>query len=363
MSPRRSRRRARRRSAAGLLILVAVLALGTLLLVGGLTQVHSQSHGYDASSNRSLAALGGVVADQSNVTSGQVRKLMADLPGQVRQKLQAGLDDAVNQTNIESAHAALDAGTASPGTPAGEFATVFEDRARAMSDVRAAVDGLLGMHPEQVAGAPATDAPAPQPALISTTDATNRIAAAGVLLSNADHLYASVRTALARAPGHARLPRSVWVADPQLWQAGAVAAEVDEMSSSAKLQSTHYLVLRTIRIDPPALPTLPSTPPGTSVLSPTNGFGVAVVIADEGTMDEPHAAVRFALASPTPGESKTLVRTAPVESGASVTLPEVTFPVHPGTTYVLTLSIVLPAGQTDTSGTAIQQTLEIAPAS
>jgi hypothetical protein len=117
-----------------------------------------------------------------------------------------------------------------------------------------------------------------------------------------------------------------------------------------------------MRVDPPALPAAPSTPPGTSVLSPTTRLGVAVVVADEGTMDEAHATVRFALASPTPGESRTLVRTAPVVSGASVTLPEVTFPVKPGTTYVLTLSIVLPTGQTDTAGTATQQTLQIAPA-
>jgi len=44
-----------------------------------------------------------------------------------------------------------------------------------------------------------------------------------------------------------------------------------------------------------------------------------------------------------------------------VTLPDATFKVAPGTTYVCTVSIVLPAGQTDTLGTATQQTLQIAP--
>ncbi len=359
--PRRSRR-ARRRSAAGLLILLGVLAAGTVILVAGLSRASSQSDGYHTSTDRSLAALGGVVADQSNVTSGQVNKLRLGLRGDDRPKLQAGLDDAVNQTSSESAHAVLDAGTAAPGTLAGDFATVFEDRARAMSEVRAAVDGLLGMHPLPASGAPGTDAPGSPPVPISATDATNRIVAAGALLSHADQLYASVRTSLARAPGHARLPRSVWVPDRHLWQPEVVGAQVDQLSTSPSLQSTHQLVLRTMRVDPPALPAAPSTPPGTSVLSPTTRLGVAVVVADEGTMDEAHATVRFALASPTPGESRSLVRTAPVVSGASVTLPEVTFPVKPGTTYVLTLSIVLPTGQTDTAGTATQQTLQIAPA-
>jgi hypothetical protein len=197
---------------------------------------------------------------------------------------------------------------------------------------------------------------------LSATAATNRIAAAGALLSQADQLYASVRGALGRAPGHARLPRSVWVVDRGTWRAGPVATEVNQMSTSAALQSTHYLVLRTIRVDPPVLPAAQSTPPGTSVLSPTTQLGVAAVVADEGTLNEAHATVHFSLARATPGESRTLVRTAPVVSGGSVTLPEATFPVKPGSTYVLTLSIALPAGQTNTLGTATQQTLEIAPA-
>ena len=39
------------------------------LVIGGLTQVSRQSAGYDADSNRTLASLGSVVVDQSNVTA------------------------------------------------------------------------------------------------------------------------------------------------------------------------------------------------------------------------------------------------------------------------------------------------------
>jgi hypothetical protein len=334
-----------------------------LVLVGGLVEVSSQSTGYNANTDRSLGALGSVVAEQSNTTSTQVDRLMSNLQAQIRQTLQSDLDSAVDAANAEAARAELAAGSAASGTIPGNFAVVFEDRADAVSDLRAAVYGFLGMHPSQTAGAPVTDAPATAPsALLSAGDATNRIAGAGDLLTRADQLYASVRSALAAEPGHARLPRSVWVTDPQQWQAGAVATQVDLLATSTTLQGTHYVVLRTIRLSPAALPTPQATPAGTSVVSPTTQLAVIVVVANEGTVDEPRAAVRFTLADSSSGASTSHVEATQVESGTSVTLPDATFTVAPGTTYVLTVSLVLPQGQTDTLGTATQQTLEVAPA-
>jgi hypothetical protein len=339
------------------------VAVGALLLIGGLAEVSNQSTGYNSNSNRSLAALGGVVAEQSNATSAQVRTLMTNLQGQIRQTLQADLDNAVNATAAQAARAELAAGSAGPGTVAGNCAVVFEDRADAMSDLRAAIYGFLGMQPSQTPGAPVTDAPATTaPVLLSAGDATNRIAGVGDLLTRADQLYASVRSELRAEPGHARLPRSEWVTDPQQWQANSVAAQVDLMATSTTLQGTHYLVLRTIRLNPPALPSSQSTPAGTSILSPTTQIAVTAVVANEGTVDEPRAAVHFTLANSSSGATRSRVEAIPLESGASATLPDVTFAVAPGTTYVLTISIDLPAGQTNTIGTATQQTLQIAPA-
>ena len=99
MSPRRPRRRARRRSPARPVILLVAAAIVLALVIGGLTQVSRQSQGYDANSNRSLAAQGTVLAEQSNATSSQVRTLLNGLSGQTRQGLQAGLDGAVQQTS------------------------------------------------------------------------------------------------------------------------------------------------------------------------------------------------------------------------------------------------------------------------
>ena len=133
-------------------------------------------------------------------------------------------------------------------------------------------------------------------ALLSATQATNRIAAAGALLTRSDALYRSVRRSLATAAGHGRLPRSVWVTDPQVWQLGSVAAQVDLLATSPTLAATHYVVLRTVHLSPPALPTPQGAPANVSVLSPTSQIGVTVVLANQGSSNEPHVTVRFSLA-------------------------------------------------------------------
>ena len=109
------------------------------IVVGGLTQVSRQSTGYDANSDRTLAAQGTVAADQSNATSAAVRKVVNDLPTQTRQGLQAALDGAVLQTTDEAARAQVAAGSTPLGSVATQFATVFAERAQAVTQLRAAV--------------------------------------------------------------------------------------------------------------------------------------------------------------------------------------------------------------------------------
>ena len=334
------------------------------LFVGGLSQVSRQSQGYDANADRSLAAQGTVVADQSNATSSTVRRVVNDLPTQTRQGLQAALDGAVQQTADESSRADIAAGATPLGTVATQFSAVFAERAQSMVQLRAAVDGFLGMQPIPPADTP-SDAPAGSGGrvpLLSTTQATNRIAAAGALLARSDALYRSVRHALARDAGGGRLPPSVWVTNPQLWQLGSVAAQVDLVATSSTLSPTHYVVLRTVRLNPPSLPTPQGVSATVSVLSPTSQIGVTVVLANQGSSDEPHVSVRFTLADQTSGATTTQVRAASLALGSSVTLPNVTLPVKPSTMYVLTVQVIPPAGQTLTTGTSIQQQLQVSPA-
>jgi len=339
---------------------VVVLAL----LVGGLTQESTQSQAYRANSNRSVAAQGSVVAGQSNATASQVRRLLTDLSTQTRQTIQSGLDSAVQQTADQADRAELAAGSASPGSAAGQLAAAFIERAQSVAQLRTAVDGFLGLRPAPPAGAPSTGTTvsvAGATGSLSAAQATNRIAAVGALLARSDSLYRSARRSLAAATGHAKLPASVWVTDAGLWQAANVATEVDLLATSPDLTTTHYLLLRTVRLSPPALPTPQGTPAGVSVLSPTSQVGITAVLANDGSADEPHASVRFTLANQSSGTTATRVESAGLILGASVTLPTVTFGVTPGTNYALTVAVVVPTGQGATAGTVLQQVLQVAP--
>jgi hypothetical protein len=332
------------------------------LLVGGLTQVSRQSHSYDVSVNRSLATQGAVVVDESNATAAELRSLMTDMQTQARSALQADLDGLVHQADNEAAQASRATGSVARGGVGVDFSMVLRDRAQAVDQVRFAVDGLLGMHPLPVAGAAASSAAVTStPTLLSSTEATDRLAAAGALLSRSDQLYRTLRQSLGEATGRARLPASTWVTDPQLWEAGSVATQVDEVASSSTLAVTHDLVLRTVRLTPPALPTVNSSPSGPSILTPTTSLGVSVVLSNLGSVDEPHASVQFTLALQPTGATMNQTRTAAIATAGSVTLGSVFFRVKPGTTYLLTVSVVLPPAQPSSAGSPRQKIIEVAP--
>ena len=98
MLPLTTRRRARRRTLNRRVTVFGGAILVTVLVIGGLTQVSRNSGPYDAQMNRSFATQVNVLADASNVTASTVRHLMATMPTQDRQTLQAELDNAVRQT-------------------------------------------------------------------------------------------------------------------------------------------------------------------------------------------------------------------------------------------------------------------------
>ena len=205
MPPRRPRRRARRRSPARPVTLLIAAVVVLAVVVGGLTQVSRQSQGYDANSDRDAGGPGHrcgrpVECNLRHGAQGRQRSADADPPGVAGHARRRGATDGP-----ESARAQVAAGSTPLGTVATQFAAVFADRAQAMTQLRAAVYGYLGMQPIPPANAPAGDATAASGdhALLSATQATNRIAAAGALLTRSDALYRSVRRSLAAAPGHA----------------------------------------------------------------------------------------------------------------------------------------------------------------
>jgi hypothetical protein len=365
MSPLLTHRRSRRRSRAGRLVVVVCVLVVVAVLIGGVARIGSGSGPFHASVNRSFGAQGAVLVDLSNATGASLRRLMEAMPDQSRQTLQVELDDITAQAGDQAARAAF---LASDGDVEGRFAAVFADRARSADEVRSAIDGLLGLRPLPVAGtpvAPATVAPAPgvaSPTLLSSTQVTDRIAAAGRLLARADRSYQVVRRSLADMAGHARLPASRWISTPSTWQIGAVATQVDLDAASTTLAATPQLGLSVVQITPPAVPS-PSgaVTPGVSVLSPTEMVVLNVVLTNDGTVDEPHASVRFTLARLPTGATAMARRAASVLPGRSVTLAPVTFAVKPGSSYQLTVAITVPAGQTVTAGTTFVEGLQISP--
>jgi hypothetical protein len=363
MPPFIPRRRSRRRSVSGRAVLFICGLIVTALLLGGLTQVSRQSGPFDITLNRSFAAEGSIVAAESNVTATTVRHLMATMKTQQRSTVQAALDSLVQQATEQSARAADIADSDLPAPVQAEFANVFVNRANAVSELRASIDGLLGMRPLPVIGSAAGSARLPAtPTLLSSSVASDRIAAAGALLTRSDRQYAAVRRMLERAEGHAKLVASTWVTNAQQWQVGSVATEVDQVTSSHTLAATQRLVLRTIRLSPQVLPS-PSggATPLTSKLSPTRTLTVSVVLSDLGTVDEPAATVQFTLTAMVTGAVVRRTRTSALASGTSVAMEPVRFAVTPGHTYQLSVSVILPAAQTDVTQTSQTDDLEIAP--
>ncbi len=244
------------------------------------------------------------MAEQSNATGSTATALMNTLQTQNRPGLQIALDDLVQETADESARADAAAAATPLGSVGAGFAAVFADRAQrdARSPRR---DRRLSRH----ATPPGRRARPPRwlrrrgtgATLLTATDATNRIAAAGALLAHSDSLYSSVRRALRTAAGNGRLPKSAWVSNPQLWAPGAVASQIDLMTSSPSLAAVHDLVLRTVRINPPTLPTPQGASANVSVLTPTTQISVDVVLANDGSVAEPRATVHYTLASQSSG--------------------------------------------------------------
>jgi hypothetical protein len=367
MPPLSSRRRARRQSRAGRLVILVCAAVVLALVIGGITQVGRQSGPFYTSVNRSFATQAATIVQQSNATGASLRHLIATMQNEDRRTLQANLDTLTAQADQQAATAGALTSPSSPGDAQGQFAAVLSQRAQAVRGVRSAVDGLLGMRPLPIAGAPTATATAKSTAtatanLLPTTTVTNRIAAAGTVLVAADRNYRSLRRALARLDGHARLPSSRWVTDANDWQPGPVATLVQVVQASSSLAATHRLVLRVVKVSPPALPPANGVAtPNVSVLSPTRTVALQVVISNLGSVDEPHASVQFTLTPPAPGAAVTKTRSAAVAAAESVSFEPISFKVKPGTSYQLTVAIVLPAGQTDTTGATLTETLQIAP--
>ena len=339
--PPLERRRRRHPTPAVLVGVAAVLVVA--VLVGGLFEVGRGSTSYHRDVNRSYAAQASLLVATSNQQGDQVRALMDDMPGLDRDTLESRL----GSLSAASAHLAASATALEPPAPTvGGLATALAERASALSQLRAAVDGLLTL-----------DRAAP----LAPPSAAARVTAAGALLARADAGYASVRRAFRAAPGNATLPRSVWVPDAQLWAAGPATTLVSELTSSPSLAPRPEVVLlpSTVAVMPTSVPRV--TPGGASVVPPTTTLGVSVVVADRGNMPLDRALVSARVVPQGPGTVSASSVNVALEPSSTVAVTLPTLSVAPGDSYTLTVSVLPPAGQANLATTSFSYTLTVAP--
>ena len=199
--------------------MVAVVVIAVVIgvvVIASLAEINAQSAPFRKMVNRSFGALASPLVNSSTQTGRELATTMKGAAGtqSSRPALQQMLDQAVTEATDQANSAAELVPPAAVGSLDQQLVAVFDERAAAATAMRTTVDGLLGMVPLPVAGAPvssSTAAPAPP---LTTAQAVTGLSAVAAQISKADADYASVRRALARAPGPVRLPRSSWVTGP-----------------------------------------------------------------------------------------------------------------------------------------------------
>ncbi len=396
-SRRRRRRAAGTRNWARLTLEALAIAAVAVVVVGSIGRISTESSGYRTSTDAGFGALATRVIDGSNQTGTRLASLMSrapNLPNQqtpyvsmARTALQQGLDEAVVATGQQASAAEQ----LVPPSPVDDVSTAFiqvlRDRADATVALRSAIDQRLGMTSLPVAGAPApANPPAPEP-LISIDQAARAMGAAGTQYERADADYRSLLATIHRDRLNIHLPRSVWVPAPMATAplgSAALAQSASALSASAALAPYHQLVIAALGLTPPAVATggtgvvgdscgspfsvapAPGAPP--TVLPPSTTVAVEVTVTNCGTVTETGVPVTETLSladppgtAPPPAGAGGGRRTASVtiRSGSSTAVALPSMAVASGHRYVLTVSITVPAGQADPTGSTQSLLLQI----
>jgi len=345
--PRRRRRR-RRLSRVGATVLVSalVVVLGIVVIVGSISSVGKESAPYWRDVDQSYATALGALVGKSNATDTQLRRVVAHMGADTRSRLEASLDTLV-ATSRSLAREAATFSTPAPAAGAGaDITQAMADRARAVADLRRTVNGLLGMAPLPDPGAGGVTTTASAGRTLTPASAAHELEEVSALLEAADHLYATGRRALARAPGHARLPVSTWESRTVALRSGGAQSIVRELTSSGSLATvadvalvTHALVLTPA----PVPPAQASSTTGTLRLPPTTRLALTAVVADKGNVRVPDVVVEATLR---PAHGRSVVERSPrvaltAHTDATVSLHA--FQVLPAARYSLTLRVVSPS--------------------
>jgi hypothetical protein len=346
---------------AGALVLVCAL-----VLAGGAAKVPAASKGFRGTVDKSYAAQASVLVDESNLDGEQLTRLLASMVGIQRSDLQSALDGLA----LSTSKLAASASEIAPPGPTEEivhsFVQVMTARAKAIATIRHEIDGLLGISgpsSSYVAG----HIPAPQ----SAAEAVSALVAVGAHLRAADRSYDSMRLALGKAPGAAKLPASVWVDEPAQWGTGSIENLVTGLTTSSALAPVIRLTLLqvTTRTGSALLPAAPSgtgAPPTTPASSsgtilPTHSLDVTAVVANQGNVAVSGVTVTASAAPSGSTSGRTVSARVDLAPGTSESISMAALPVLPGHRYSLTVAITPPPGQTNTAGTSESYSIRVAP--
>ncbi len=393
----RASRRRRRQPGRGLgpWVLVAIAATVTIVLVSGsIVAIHTQSKDYRDATTIGYASLADHLGSASTQTGAQLAALMAKAPDLTNQKfpdvargtIQQGLDAAVAASGNQAAQAVHIDSPPPVGDLGSRFTQVMNERASATKQIRSTIDRLLGMQPLPIAGAPSTGGLPAEATLISADQASSELSGAGRRLEAADAAFRSLRASAAGLHLRLRLRPSVWVSPPVASAPlGPLALQSlpTALVSSAALVPFHQLVVTAVGLRPAAVPvggvgsvstscTDPrSVAPDSSatVVPPTATLGVLVSVSNCGNIPESGVIVRMTVrpsdpagTAPAPvgkqgGQVRAVVSIAPGWSSA----PSLrTVPVASGHRYTLTVSVSLPLGQADGSGSSQSFLVQVA---
>lgn len=399
---RRGRAAARRNRTVGTLaalvgVVVAALAIASLF------EINAQSSSYRNAVDAGYVRLAAPVVDASNRTGTQLAALMNEaaglpnrpVPRTARTEIQQGLDQAVASTSEEASQAT----GLVPPDPTGDlstrFAAVMSARFEATSDLRAAVDRLLGMEPLPLPRAPsgvaasATRGAGPP---LSVPAASAAMTSAGLLFQSADRRYERFLADVHGQHLRVHLPSSTWVTAPAVdapLGPDRLGASASALAASLALKPFHQLVITSAGLVPPAVPPavpavattggpgivgdscrapLSSTPGAAPVvLPPTETVAADLTVTNCGTVFESGVQVTETVA-PVVGQSQppngrrggSAHARIDLRSGSSAALSMPPLPVAGGHVYVLTLTLSLPPGA-NPAGASQQFLLQISP--
>ena len=323
---RLGRRQARTRALVRLGVPLVLSTAVVLLAAGAVAHIGPSSGPYRRAVNGGFAALTLPIVQASDASGASLASFFAHATRVDRTTFFDTLDTLAADT--ASTRRRFDAVTPpEPSASVADCGDAMAARAHAVALVRTAFEGVIG-------GASGLDT-------LNLDTGSAGVASAANLLLSADTSWSSCRRVLKAAPGHARLPSSVWIRDRRSVNAGALTGLLGAVAATPSLAPVHRLAIVALVTDPPSVPSQQ-----TRVAPPTTSLTAHVVVSNQGNVDEVGVEVGGAVhvqdrnASPVPVQ-----RTVTVPAGESATLMLPRFTVVPGATYVLQVTAESPRAQ------------------